>query len=639
MNQSNHDPKDEFGGQEPDPANPGGRPQGSGFSGNRVALILLIVLGLLFFSLFLFSGRGTVQRIPYSAFLAQLEGGQIGRIKIFDDLEIQGTITGPGGEVPFKTRIPYYDESLLQELRARGVIFEGGEKSSALYFLLQSLPWILSIGFMWYLFRQMNQGGGKAFAFGRSRAKKYVQNDKKITFQDVAGQKEAKYELEEVVDFLKNPAKFSALGARIPKGVLLVGMPGTGKTLLAKAIAGEAGVNFFHMSGSDFVEMFVGVGASRVRDLFEQGRKNAPCILFIDELDAVGRTRGAGYGGGHDEREQTLNQMLVEMDGFDTKDGVIMIAATNRPDVLDPALLRPGRFDRQVVVDMPDVVEREAILRIHGAKVPLAAGVDFNLIARATPGTSGADLANLVNEAALFAARAGKKLVGPSHFEEARDKLLLGIARKSKLITSKEKRATACHEAGHALLHYCLKNTDPLHKVTVIPHGQALGMAVSLPEKDIYSRSKSWLLDRIKITMGGYVAEEIFYGETTTGTANDILQATNLARKMVREWGMSDNIGFACFGHEDEPIFIGREIVNQKEYSEAMGERLDEEINRILEACLSETRSILLSRRDDLEKLTDALVEKETLDDREVRELLGLPPAAERMTEADSPRT
>ena len=493
---------------------------------------------------------------------------------------------------------------------------------SAFTVLIQFLPWLIGFFFIWFMFRQVQGGGGKAFSFGKSKAKKYSANGKKVTFRDVAGQLEAKYELQEVVDFLKNPEKFTAIGARIPKGVLLVGMPGTGKTLLAKAIAGEAGVSFFHMSGSDFVEMFVGVGASRVRDLFEQGRKNAPCIIFIDELDAVGRTRGAGYGGGHDEREQTLNQMLVEMDGFETKDGVIIVAATNRPDVLDPALLRPGRFDRQVVVDMPDVIEREAIIKIHGEKVPLSPEVDMNKIARATPGTSGADLANLVNEAALFAAREGETRVQMKHFEEARDKLLLGVARKSKVFTEQEKRATACHEAGHALLHYYLENSDPLHKVTVIPHGRALGMAVSLPEKDSYSKNKSWLMDRIKITMGGYAAEELFYNETTTGTANDIKQATDLARKMVREWGMSDVIGFSSFGTDDEPIFIGKEIANHKEYSQETGNILDQEIKRILDSCLSETRRLLKEHKDELEIITNALIEHETLDDADIRKLI-----------------
>ncbi len=596
------------------------------FGNNKFALFFLASLVLMFIVMFFMNDSSPGMEIPYSTFLAYLEDGRIGSVKIFDNEEIQGTLSGStNGTSLFKTAIPYYDEGLMIQLRERGIVFEGAEKSiSPFAVFIQFLPWVIGFFFIWFMFRQVQGGGGKAFSFGKSRAKKYSGNGKKVTFRDVAGQKEAKYELQEVVDFLKNPDKFTSIGARIPKGILLVGMPGTGKTLLAKAIAGEAGVSFFHMSGSDFVEMFVGVGASRVRDLFEQGRKNAPCILFIDELDAVGRTRGAGYGGGHDEREQTLNQMLVEMDGFDTKDGVIIVAATNRPDVLDPALLRPGRFDRQVVVDMPDVSEREAILKIHGEKVPLSKGVDMNRVARATPGTSGADLANLVNEAALFAARENMDKVEMSHFEEARDKLLLGIARKSKVFTEKEKRATSCHEAGHALLHYHLENSDPLHKVTVVPRGQALGMAVSLPEKDSYSRDRSWLLDRIKITMGGYVSEEIFYGETTTGTSNDIKQATDIARKMVREWGMSSKIGFASFGADDEPIFIGKEIASHKEYSEETGSKLDREIKRILDECLDETRNILTAHKDQLELVTDALMERETLDDKDMRVLLGM---------------
>lgn len=592
---------------------------------NKFALFFLVVLVLVFAFMLLMNDRGPSLEIPYSTFLAYLEDGRVGNVKIFDDGEIQGTITGMGtGPSVFKTKIPYYDDALVTELRERGITFEGAAKSiSPAAIFINFLPWVIGFFFIWFMFRQVQGNGGKAFSFGKSRAKKYASDGKNVTFADVAGQREAKHELEEVVHFLKDPNRFTKIGARIPKGVLLVGMPGTGKTLLAKAIAGEAGVNFFHMSGSDFVEMFVGVGASRVRDLFDQGRKNAPCILFIDELDAVGRTRGAGYGGGHDEREQTLNQMLVEMDGFDTKDGVIIISATNRPDVLDPALLRPGRFDRQVVVDMPDVSEREAILKIHGTKIPMARNVDMKRIARATPGTSGADLANLVNEAALFAARQNRSKVGMVHFEEARDKILLGIARKSKIITPEEKRATACHEAGHALLHYYLKHSDPLHKVTVIPHGQALGMAISLPEKDAYSRNKSWLLDRIKITMGGFVAEEIFYGETTTGTKNDIEQATGIARKMVREWGMAPALGFVSYGAEDEPIFLGKEIATHKDYSEDMAKKIDLEVHNILEECLQQTRELLRKHKDQLEKLADALVERETLDDADVRKLLG----------------
>ena len=465
-------------------------------------------------------------------------------------------------------------------------------------------------------------GGNKMMNFGKSRARMSTEADKKITFENVAGLQEEKEDLKEIVDFLKNPGKYNKVGARIPKGVLLVGPPGTGKTLMAKAIAGEAGVPFFSISGSDFVEMFVGMGAARVRDLFEQGRKSAPCIIFIDELDAVGRSRGSGLGGGHDEREQTLNQMLVEMDGFSTDPGVIVIAATNRPDVLDPALLRPGRFDRQVTVALPDVQERLDILRIHTRKVKLGEDVDLARIARATPGTSGADLANLVNEAALFAARSNETIVDMQDFEEARDKILLGVAKKSVFMTEEEKRATAYHEAGHTLLHYYLKHVDPLHKVTIIPHGQALGLTMSLPEKDQFTIQKSYLMDRIKICMGGYCAEKIVYGETTTGTSNDIKQATTMAHRMVTEWGMSD-LGFINLSDEGEPLFLGREITQHKDYSDETARRIDGEMNKILTSCMDETMDILTTHRDQLDQLTEALVAKETLDDKEIREMFG----------------
>jgi len=603
------------------------RPVNFNFHNNKFALFFLAALLVMFLVLFLMNGNNSTTEIPYSTFLNYLEQGDVQAVKILDQTQINGTLKGKSGQqTAFKTSIPYYDDKLMPELRAKGVKIAGGSKSvSPFRVFIDFIPWILGFVFIWFMFRQVQGSGNKAFSFGKSRAKRYLDSGRRITFADVAGQTEAKYELQEVVDFLKNPAKFTKIGARIPTGVLLVGMPGTGKTLLAKAIAGEAGVNYFHMSGSDFVEMFVGVGASRVRDLFEQGRRNAPCILFIDELDAVGRTRGAGYGGGHDEREQTLNQMLVEMDGFDTKDGVIMLAATNRPDVLDPALLRPGRFDRQVVVDMPDVREREAILTIHSAKIPLSKKVDLVRIARATPGSSGADLANLVNEAALFAARNNREMVDMTDFEEARDKVLLGIARKSRVISPEDKLATSYHEAGHALLHYYLKNSDPLHKVTVIPHGQALGLAMSLPEKDTYSRRKGWLLDRIKIAMGGYVAEQLVYGETTTGTKNDIEQATEIARKMVCEWGMSDKLGPIAFGQEDEPIFLGKEIARHKDYSELTAQKIDDEVQRILTDCLNETRDILETHRDQLSLLAETLVSRETLDDSEIRQLLNIP--------------
>ena len=599
---------------------------------NRAALISLLVLVAFFIFFFVLQDTDLSREIPYSTFLNYLESGKIRSVKILDSQLIKGEAeVGADGVTSFKTLIPYYDEGLMQKLTDKQVSVQGGTKSvSPLQVFLEFLPWIIGFFFIWFMFRQVQGTGSKAFSFGKSRAKRYLDRGKKVTFADVAGQDEAKYELQEVVEFLKSPMKFDKIGAKIPKGVILVGMPGTGKTLLAKAIAGEANVPFFHMSGSDFVEMFVGVGASRVRDLFEQGRKNAPCILFIDELDAVGRTRGAGYGGGHDEREQTLNQMLVEMDGFDTKDGVIIIAATNRPDVLDPALLRPGRFDRQVVVDMPDIKEREAILKIHAGKIPLADDVDLNRIARATPGTSGADLANLVNEAALYAARKGKSSVQLEDFEEARDKTLMGIARKSKVISPKEKRMTAYHESGHALLHYYLKNADPLHKVTIIPHGRALGMALSLPEKDDYSKSKGWLLDRIVIMMGGYAAETIIYNETTTGAQVDIEQATHLARRMVCEWGMSPELGPISFGQKEEPIFIGKEIARHKDYSEETAHKIDQEIEKIVRGSLDSATELLAKNRAKLELLAETLITKETLDDLEVRKLLGFPlPKAE----------
>jgi len=599
---------------------------------NRIALISLLILVSFFIFFFVYNDRSMSQEIPYSTFQTYLDTGQVDWVKVInidrDLYEIQGALKSKGGEVNlFKTTIPYQDNDLMKTLREKDVKVSGGAKAvSPLAVLIQFLPWAIMFFFVWFMFRQVQGNGNKAFSFGKSRAKRYLEGSKRITFTDVAGQDEAKYELQEVVEFLKSPQKFSRLGAKIPKGVLLVGMPGTGKTLLAKAIAGEANVAFFHMSGSDFVEMFVGVGASRVRDLFEQGRRHAPCILFIDELDAVGRTRGAGYGGGHDEREQTLNQMLVEMDGFDTKDGVIILAATNRPDVLDPALLRPGRFDRQVVVDMPDVKERELILKLHARKLPLASNVDLSRLARATPGSSGADLANLVNEAALFAGRGDKDAVDMADFEEARDKTLMGIARKSKVIPPKEKQMTAVHEAGHGLLHYYLKNADPLHKITIIPHGRALGLVSSLPENDTYSRNKGWLEDRITIDMGGYAAEKIFYNETTTGASNDLEQATDLARRMVCEWGMSDVLGPIAYGQKEEPIFLGKEIARHKDYSEDTARAIDNEIKKIVQKSLDDALRILTEHKDQVKLLSETLIVRENLDDDEIRALLGFPP-------------
>ena len=595
---------------------------------NRVALVALLILIIFFIFFFVYNQGSLTQEIAYSVFLNYVNQDMVEAVKIIDGYEIQGQLRGRPGEY-FKTNIPYSDPDLLRTLQDKTVQITGGPRSvSPLRVFIEFLPWVLGFVFIWFMFRQVQGSGNRAFSFGKSRAKRFVETSKKINFTDVAGQDEAKYELEEVVEFLKNPGKFTKIGARIPKGVLLVGMPGTGKTLLAKAIAGEANAPFFHMSGSDFVEMFVGVGASRVRDLFEQGRKNAPCILFIDELDAVGRTRGAGYGGGHDEREQTLNQMLVEMDGFDTKEGVIIIAATNRPDVLDPALLRPGRFDRQVVVDMPDVRGREEILGIHIRKIPIAAGVDLNRVARATPGMSGADLANIVNEAALLAARQNKERVEMIDFEDARDKIMMGVARRSKVVEPKEREMTAYHESGHALLHYHLDNADPFHKVTVVPHGHALGIAFSLPEKDYYSRGKAWLMDRIAITMGGYAAERLIYNETSTGAQNDIEQATELARKMVCEWGMSDVLGPIAYGQKDEPIFLGKEIARHKDYSEETARVIDAEVNAIINSRLERAQQLLGEHRDQLVLLATTLVQKETLGDVEIRELLGFPPRA-----------
>ena len=605
------------------------RPPLSGGRSNRFALIFFLIIMGLFIAFFFRRERpaSAVQEIPYSTFTSYLDRNEITAVKILDGSAIEGTLKGISGDmVHFKTLIPYQDPALLPSLREKGINVSGGTSGLNPWRLFWEFsPWILGFVFIWIMFRNMQGTGNRAFQFGKSRAKRYLEEGKKVTFADVAGQEDAKYELQEVVSFLQNPQKFTKMGARIPKGVLLVGMPGTGKTLMARAVAGEAGVAYFHMSGSDFVEMFVGVGASRVRDLFEQGRRSAPCIIFIDELDAVGRTRGAGYGGGHDEREQTLNQLLVEMDGFDPKDGVIILAASNRPDVLDPALLRPGRFDRQVIVAMPDIKEREAILKIHAAKIPLAEDIDLARLARATPGMSGAEIANLVNEAALFAARKDKATVEMPDFEEARDKVIMGVARKTLVISEKERRMTAIHEAGHALLHYFLKNADPLHKVTIVPHGRALGMALSLPEEDSYSRTRGWIEDRIVICYGGWVAENLLYRETTTGTKQDIEQATEMARRMVCEWGMAEDLGPVTYGQEEEPIFLGKEIARHKDYSEDTAKRIDQAVKRILDAARTSAEGIIRERREALEKLADALLARETLLDDEVRGLLGLP--------------
>ncbi len=497
--------------------------------------------------------------------------------------------------------------------------------------LIQFLPILLILGILAFTLRQMQAGGNKALSFGKSKAKLLNNQQKRVTFKDVAGVEEPKEELQEIIEFLKDPQKFQKLGGKIPKGVLMMGPPGTGKTLLAKAVAGEANVPFFSISGSDFVEMFVGVGASRVRDLFEQGKKNAPCIIFIDEIDAVGRHRGAGLGGGHDEREQTLNQLLVEMDGFESNDGVILMASTNRPDVLDPALLRPGRFDRQVVVSYPDVRGREGILKVHTRKIPLDEGVDVNVIARGTPGFTGADLANLVNEAALIAARRDQKVVRLMDLEFAKDKVMMGPERRSMVISDKEKRLTAIHEAGHALVGMNIPESDPVHKVTIVPRGRALGVTYFLPEADILGRTKEELLAMIANSMGGRIAEELFIGQVTTGASNDIEKATEIARAMVCQYGMSD-LGPLAYGKKEEQIFLGREIAQHRDFSEDTAIKIDQEVNRIVSEQYARATKILTDNRESVERLTEALLEFESLDNAQIRRVIaGLP------LEGDSP--
>ena len=611
------------------PVNPnqgGERPNRSMGDGNgpfgtkrsRIGMIVFIGL-LVLFALTLLTSNNSATEVSYSTFKTAVENGRISKVNVKNNSVVIFTTT-EGNE--FRAKIPYPDDNLLPLLEAKGIEIVGSDADISIFaILLELLPWIIFIGFTVMLLRQTS-GNGQMMQFGKSHAKQYSDKDIKITFKDVAGQKEAKYELEEVVEFLKNPKRYSDIGAKIPKGVLLVGPPGTGKTLIAKAVAGEAGVSFFHTSGSDFVEMFVGMGAARVRDLFDQGRKHAPCILFIDEIDAVGRSRGSGLGGGHDEREQTLNQILVEMDGFDTTTGVIVIAATNRADVLDPALLRPGRFDRQVAITLPDINEREDILKIHASHVKTDPEVDLQRIARATPGASGADLANLVNEAALFATRQNRKMVTMADFEQARDKMVLGVAKKSHVMTPEDKLLTAYHESGHALLFYYLPDIDPLYKVTIIPHGNAGGVTMGLPENDQSYMKKSSLMSHIKMAMGGYIAEKILNGQTSTGPSADIKQATDIARRMVTEWGMSD-LGFISLGSEGEPLFLGREIAQHKDFSDKTAAKIDEQIQKILDECMNDATKILTEHKDQLDKLAQTLVSKETLDDNEVRELLG----------------
>jgi cell division protease FtsH len=564
--------------------------------------------------------KSAQENIIYSDFVSYAEKGQI------VEVTIQGeSITGKLNDGKnFKTYAPK-DAGLIQILKDKGVrIASKPAEESPWYMnvLISWVPMLLLVGVWIFFMRQMQAGGGKAMAFGKSKARLVTDKSKKVTFADVAGIDEAKAELEEVIEFLREPKKFTRLGGRLPKGLLLVGQPGTGKTLLARAIAGEAEVPFLSISGSDFVEMFVGVGASRVRDLFDQGKKNAPCIIFIDEIDAVGRHRGAGLGGGHDEREQTLNQLLVEMDGFESNEGVILVSATNRPDVLDPALLRPGRFDRQVVVPLPDVKGREKIFEVHTKKTPLAEDIDFAVIARGTPGFSGADIENLVNESVLYAARYGKDKVTMSDFEFAKDKVMMGAERKSMVISIEERKNTAYHESGHALVARLLPGSDPIHKVTIIPRGMALGLTQQLPVDEKHTYPKQYLLNNITILLGGRAAEELILNEFTTGSGNDIERATNLARKMVCEWGMSDEMGPLSYGKKEEQIFLGREFAVHKDYSEDTAQKIDKEVTRLVSDSYEKAKKLLSDHIDILNRIASGLLEKEVLNTAELDEII-----------------
>ncbi len=592
------------------------------------ALIILLSLAALSVRR---GGQETVAELSYSEFRRQVEAENIAEITLTRDRgAVEGEFRSPvikDGEenISFTTTLTGdLSEELENRLYSQGANIESENDSDAWWTLLVGvLPWILIIGIWFWFFRAMQSGGNRAFQFGRSKAKMISPDTPKVTFQDVAGANEAKEELEEIIEFLKDPQRFSRLGGRLPKGVLLVGPPGTGKTLLARAVAGEAGRPFFQMSGSDFVEMFVGVGASRVRDLFEQGKGHAPCIIFIDEIDAVGRHRGAGLGGGHDEREQTLNQLLVEMDGFESNEGVILLAATNRPDVLDPALLRPGRFDRQVVVDLPDVVGREGILSVHGKKLPLAEDVDLSVLAKGTPGLAGADLANICNEAALLAARRGADKVNMDDFEEAKDKVMLGAERKSMVLSESERKLTAYHEAGHAVVGLRHPGLDRVHKITIVPRGRALGLTASLPDEDRHTYTKDWLEGQLIMLFGGRVAEELIFGheKVTTGAGNDIERATAIARRMVTRFGMSDAIGLMTVGEPDQEVFLGRDMMQRRSISEATAEIVDTEVKRILDEAHALARQIVDRERPLLERLAVALLERETLDRDEIQKL------------------
>jgi cell division protease FtsH len=589
------------------------------FYKNLALWLVISLMMVMLFQIFKQPDRSSAS-VGYSDFLSMVESGSVSNVTIQGD-----NISGMSAQGPFKTYAPK-DSEMIGLLRSKGVKIsvKPQEDSSWFQVLLSWVPMLLLIGVWIFFMRQMQAGGGKALSFGKSRARLMTDSQEKVTFEDVAGIEEAKEELQEIVEFLRDPKKFTRLGGRIPKGVLLVGSPGTGKTLLARAIAGEADVPFFSISGSDFVEMFVGVGASRVRDLFVQGKKNAPCIIFIDEIDAVGRHRGAGLGGGHDEREQTLNQLLVEMDGFESNEGVILISATNRPDVLDPALLRPGRFDRQVVVPVPDLKGREGIVKVHLKKKVVAKDVDPAILARGTPGFTGADIENMVNEAALMAARRGKDSVDMADFEDAKDKVMMGAERKSMIISDEEKEITAYHEAGHALVAKLIPNTDPIHKVTIIPRGRALGLTQQLPMDEKHTYPKEYLLNNIAILMGGRAAEEIVLNIQTTGAGNDIERASDLARKMICDYGMNEGLGPLTFGKSEEQIFLGREISQHRDYSELTAQKIDAEVKNVVMNAYEKTSTLIKDNVDTLHKIAKALLEKETLDSKAINEIMGI---------------
>ena len=613
----------------------------SNFGRNLALWVIIALLLVVLFNLFQPGAtRAVSTQVAYSDFVSEVNGGRV-RDVVIQGRQVTGQLTDGRN---FQTYIPE-DPSLVSRLTDKGVRVlakpEDSDVNPLLHYLLSWFPMLLLIAVWIFFMRQMQSGGGRAMGFGKSRARLLTEKQGRVTFEDVAGIDEAKSELQEIVEFLKDPQKFQRLGGKIPKGVLLVGPPGTGKTLLARAIAGEANVPFFTISGSDFVEMFVGVGASRVRDMFDQGKKNAPCIIFIDEIDAVGRHRGAGLGGGNDEREQTLNQMLVEMDGFESNEGVILIAATNRPDVLDPALLRPGRFDRQVVVPNPDVNGREKILRVHMRKVPLASDVDPKTIARGTPGFSGADLANLVNEAALLAARIGKRVVAMAEFEHAKDKVMMGAERRSLVMSDAEKRMTAFHEAGHALCAIHQPECDPVHKATIIPRGRALGLVMSLPEGDRYSKSKSKLLAELTMAMGGRAAEEITFGadKVSNGASGDIKMATDQTRRMVTEWGMSDKLGMIAYGDNSQEVFLGHSVTQNKNVSEATARAIDAEIKAIIDNAYAHAKQILTDNLEELNRLANGLLEYETLSGEEIRTVLRGEPVIRKVVDEPAPES